>query len=263
MEGRLEVTVVGLGLVGGSLARALTAAGHHVTGVDSPAVRRRARAAGAVTRTATRLEAAVEGADVVVLAAPPAANVALLSRLARVARPDLVVTDVSSVKGPIVHEAQRLGLASFVGGHPMAGTEKRGFAASSAGLFRGAAWWIVPAREARATRLVRRLVRAVGARAVVTDAAAHDRVVAFLSHTPQLVAWALAEAARRDPVARRHLRQAGPGFRDMTRLAHSPRRLWRDILEANRTELARALALFWRRLPFTAGPAGSKIRQVP
>ena len=84
------------------------------------------------------------------LAAPPATNLRLLRRLARVARPGLVITDVSSVKGEIVREAARLGLRGFVGGHPMAGTEKRGFAASRAGLFRGAAWWIVPGADRRA-----------------------------------------------------------------------------------------------------------------
>jgi prephenate dehydrogenase len=243
------VTVVGLGLVGGSLARALTAAGHRVTAVDRRAVLRRALAARAVSRAAARLEAAVETADLVVLAAPPAVNVVLLRRLARVGRSGLVLTDVSSVKGPIVREARRLGLGAFVGGHPMAGAAKRGFAASDARLFRGAAWWIVPARSAAANRLVRRLVIEVGARPVAVGARTHDRAVAFLSHVPQIVAWALAEAAGSDAVTRRHLREAGPGFRDMTRLARSPRRLWRDILEANRKELARALTAFRRHLP--------------
>ncbi|HTN52279.1 MAG TPA: prephenate dehydrogenase/arogenate dehydrogenase family protein [Anaeromyxobacter sp.] len=240
MASRPHVAIVGLGLVGGSLARALTAAGYTVTGIDWPLVVRRALRTRAVARGATRTEAGAS-ADVVVLAAPPATNLRLLRRLARVARPGLVITDVSSVKGEIVREAARLGLGGFVGGHPMAGTEKRGFAASAAGLFRGRPWWIVPAPERRATRLVRAMVRAAGARPVTTDAATHDRAMAFLSHAPQVVAWALMEAARGDAVARRHLRRAGPGFRDMTRLARSPRLLWKDILEANRAEVRRAL----------------------
>jgi len=244
---RPTVAVVGLGLVGGSLARALTAAGHRVLGVDRPHVRRKARRARAVQATASTVEAAAE-CDVVVLAAPPRASRALLARLARVARPGLVVTDVGSVKGPIVREARRLRLRSFVGGHPMAGTERHGFAASCAELFRGAAWWIVPAEDERATRIVRRLARTVGAHPVIVDAAVHDRVVAFLSHAPQVVSWALLEAARRDPAARRHLSAAGPGFRDMTRLAGSPVALWREILDENRHEVVRALAEVGRRL---------------
>jgi prephenate dehydrogenase len=238
---------VGLGLVGGSLARALTAAGYEVTGIDWPLVVRTALRRRAITKGATRTEAGA-AADIVVLAAPPATNLRLLRRLAKVARPGLVITDVSSVKGEIAREALRLRLEGFVGGHPMAGTEKRGFSASSAALFRGAAWWIVPARDARATRLVRAVVRAAGARPITTDAATHDRAMAFLSHGPQVVSWALVEAARGDAVARRHLRRAGPGFRDMTRLARSPRPLWKDILDANRVEVRRALAALVRRI---------------
>jgi prephenate dehydrogenase len=244
---RPHVAVVGLGLVGGSLARALTASGYRVTGVDWPHVVRRALRARVIAAGKTRTEA-VSSADVIVLAAPPGTNLRLLRRLAKVAPPRLVITDVSSVKGEIGREAARLGLRGFVGGHPMAGTERRGFGASSAGLFRGAAWWLVPAPDPRATRLVRALVRAAGARPIATDAATHDRTMAFLSHVPQVVAWALLEAARGDPVARRHLRRAGPGFRGMTRLARSPRPLWEDILAANRVEVRRALAALVRRL---------------
>lgn len=244
---RPRVAIVGLGLVGGSLARALTRRGYRVTGIDWPLVVRRALATGAIARGATRAEAAAS-ADLVVLAAPPATNLRLLRRLSKVAPPALVLTDVSSVKREIVGEARRLGLRGFVGGHPMAGTEKRGFAASAAGLFAGATWWLVPSSDARANRLVRRVVRDAGARPVTTDAAAHDRVMAFLSHAPQVVAWALRDAARGDRVARRHLGRAGPGFRDMTRLARSPRALWQDILTANRSEVRRALLALARSL---------------
>lgn len=244
---RPRVAIVGLGLVGGSLARALSRRGYRVTGIDWPLVVRRALASGAIAKGATRAEAAA-ACELVVLAAPPATNLRLLRRLARVARPGLVLTDVSSVKREIVGEARRLGLSGFVGGHPMAGTEKRGFAASTAALFGGATWWLVPSASARANRLVRRLVKDAGARAVTTDASTHDRVMAFLSHVPQVVAWALRDAARGDRVARLHLGRAGPGFRDMTRLARSPRALWQDILAANRGEVRRALGALGRAL---------------
>jgi prephenate dehydrogenase len=244
---RPSVAIIGLGLVGGSLARALTRKGYRVTGIDWPLVVRRALATRAISHGATRAEAAARS-DVVVLAAPPATNLRLLRRLARVAPPELVLTDVSSVKGEIVREAGRLGLRGFVGGHPMAGTEKRGFAASSAGLFQGRTWWLVPSRSTRANRSVRAIARDAGARPVTTDASTHDRVMAFLSHAPQVVAWALLETARRDAVARRHIRRAGPGFRDMTRLARSPRALWQDILTANRVEVRRALTALGRSL---------------
>lgn len=244
---RPRVAVIGLGLVGGSLARRLVQRGYDVTGIDWPLVVRQALRARAITRGATRAEAAA-ACDVVVLAAPPATNLRLLRRLARIAPRRLVLTDVSSVKGEIARAAARLSLHGFVGGHPMAGTEKQGFAASKATLFEGATWWVVPSRSRRANQTVRELVRAAGACPVATDAATHDRVMAFLSHTPQVVAWALLETARRDPVARRHVRRAGPGFRDMTRLAASPRGLWSDILAQNRVEVRRALGALARSL---------------
>jgi len=246
---RPTVAVVGLGLIGGSLARALSRAGYRVIGVDRPAVARRARAARAVARIAAGVEEAAALGDVLVLAASPAANLRLLRRVARAARPGLVVTDVSSVKGPIVRAAERLETL-FVGGHPMAGNERSGFGASSPGLFRGRAWILCPGGRASrgAVAAVGRLARAVGARPVRMSAAEHDRTVAFLSHAPQLLSWALVEAARADPVARRRLAIAGPGYAGMTRLAASPPALWRDILVQNRRETARAVAALVRRL---------------
>lgn len=238
---RLRVAICGLGLVGGSLARALRARGYRVIGVDRAAALKRARAARAIACSAD-LETAAADADVLVLAAPPDANLRLLRRIAALGRPDLVITDVTSVKRPIVAEARRLKLQGFVGGHPMAGNEGSGFGASCATLFQGRRWILVPGRDPRALRRVRHLVCEVGARPVTMSAIAHDRVVARLSHLPQLVAWALVATAHEDAVARRYMKLAGPGFRDMTRLARSPRALWREILRSNRAEVARALA---------------------
>jgi prephenate dehydrogenase len=241
--------VVGLGLIGGSIARALHAAGYRVVGVDRPAVLRRARSARVLSDAFTSLEPALAGARLLVLATPPGATLRFLGRVARKGPAGLVVTDVASIKRPVLAEARRLGLRGFVGGHPIAGTEGRGFGASSGQLFRGRAWVLTPeGAEAFAVRAVRALVRATGARPVLMRAAEHDRVLAFLSHLPQLLAWGLRAAARGDRVTRPRLSLAGPGYRDMTRLARSPRGLWREILEGNRDEVARALRVFARVL---------------
>lgn len=244
------VAVAGLGLVGGSLARALTRGGYAVIGLDRPAVLRRARRARAIAEAAPTLAEALGRAEVLVLAAPPRANLALLREAARLGRPGLVITDVGSVKQPICAEAARLRLRRFVGGHPLAGTERSGFAASSATLFAGRSWILTPGRGAApdAVRAVAKLARAAGARPVRLAPAEHDRAVAFLSHVPQLVAWALMDAVRADPLGARNVRIAGPGFRDMTRLARSPRALWREILAQNRSEVRRALNAFRRAL---------------
>lgn len=243
----MKVAIVGLGLIGGSLARALAGKGVRVIGVDRPAVCRAARRAGAIAAVAS-LEAAAKQADVLILAASPRANLRLLGKLARLATGPLVITDVSSVKGPIVREAARLKLRCFVGGHPMAGSEGSGFGASVAGLFRRRAWILTPAAEPRAARSVRALVRRVGARPVQLGAGDHDRLVALLSHVPQIVSWALLETASADRVAKSRLHLAGPGFLDMTRLARSPRALWREILASNEAEVRRGMAAVRRAL---------------
>ena len=165
MRPRPRVVVAGLGLVGGSLARALKRAGYSVVGVDRPAALGRARAAGVLAAGFTSLEGALAGAGVLVLAAPPRASLLLLRRVARRAPTGLVVTDVTSIKREIVAEARRLGLRCFVGGHPIAGNEGRGFAASTGDLFRGRTWVLTPeGADASAVRTVRSLVRATGAR---------------------------------------------------------------------------------------------------
>jgi prephenate dehydrogenase len=243
----MRVAIAGLGLIGGSIARALAAAGHHVTGLDAPPVLRRASKARVIAATAASAAEAATRSDVVFLAAPPRANLRLLRALAKEDH-RAIVTDVGSVKRPICAEAIRLGLAGFVGGHPMAGSAAAGFAASDAALFQGRAWVLTPPAGQRPPRRLLALIRELGARPVVTTPAEHDRAVAFLSHVPQIVAWALADAARADAVTRRHLRIAGPAFRDMTRIAASPRGLWAEILEQNGAEVRRALAALRRTL---------------
>lgn len=243
----MRVAIAGLGLVGGSIARGLAAAGHHVTGVDDPAVLRRARRVGAIAASAASAAEAAARSDVVFLAAPPRANLRLLRTLA-VGGHGAIVTDVGSVKRPICAEAVRLGLGRFIGGHPMAGSAAAGFGASDAALFEGRAWVLTPAAGQRPPRRLLALIRDLRARPVVTTPAEHDRAVAFLSHVPQIVAWALADAARADAATRRHLRLAGPAYRDMTRIAGSPRKLWAQILDQNGAEVRRALEAFRRAL---------------
>lgn len=203
----VKVALLGLGLIGGSIARALRAdAASWTLAAWSPAGEgpRAALAAGVVDAAPATAQEAIDGAAIVVFAAPPTACLALLDELGGSSRPALapgaVVTDVASSKAAIVARAGALGLP-FVGGHPMAGRERSGFGAADPELFRGRPWVIVPGAAATAdmTARVELLARACGAVPVRMDAAAHDAAVAGVSHLPLLVAAALVEAVAGGP----------------------------------------------------------------
>ncbi|MEV0730694.1 prephenate dehydrogenase/arogenate dehydrogenase family protein [Polymorphospora sp. NPDC050346] len=228
---RVDVAVIGLGLIGGSVLRALSAAGHRVLGYDAdPATRATARTAAAKAPAAARWQVtatvrdAVARADLAVVAVPLPAVAGVLDQLADAGFSGLV-TDVTSVKGP-VHRlvGERLHrlhdrLAGFVGGHPMAGRETSGFAAADPELFAGCSW--VLCLEPGVTALsdwleLAVLVTGLGARVVPAIPDEHDRAVAAVSHVPHLLAAALAATAATDPLAGT---LAAGSFRDGTRVA--------------------------------------------
>lgn len=226
-----RVAVVGLGVMGGSLVRALAKLpAPPVVSGWSPAEAEGAAslAEGAVARLGDGVEDAVEDAELVVLAAPLGACVELVPRVLAVLAPDAVLTDVASLKVPVEAAVSRAGGGSrWVGSHPMCGSAESGYAASRADLYRGAPVWVVASDGADdALGRVEALWHALGASTQRIGAADHDALMTFSSHLPQLVANALASAleeAGLDPAA------LGPGGRDMTRLAGSSPEMWRDI----------------------------------
>jgi prephenate dehydrogenase len=254
-----RVTVIGCGLIGGSLVKRLRErkGAVRVSAIDCTEVLDAARTYldDAATPGAPSAVALVADSDLVVLATPTGAIVRDIAWVLDAVGPDAVVTDPGSVKRPVVAAAARHERAEqFVGGHPMAGREIGGFDASSSDLFEGARWFIVASTSAGgatdrgpdstvrmtcsdALARVVELVGAVGAEPVFVEADAHDRAMAYVSHVPQLLASALYGIAARAGV----LPQAGSGFRDVTRIAGGPRAMWRDILEANRQKIATAL----------------------
>jgi prephenate dehydrogenase len=226
--------VLGLGLIGGSLARDLAASGATVWGYDADATAtHRARRAGVIAEIIGDDLARLAGARTVVLAVPVDVAPALLER----ARPHLggavLITDVGSTKRRIVAHALALGLArSFVGSHPMAGDHRAGWAASRRGLFAGARVDLCGDASVRPAvwRRARALWRRVGARTTVRDASEHDSEVAFSSHLPQLLAIALAGSCAVRGISHKRL---GPGGTGMTRLAGSSPDMWTAILDDN------------------------------
>jgi prephenate dehydrogenase len=219
--------VVGTGLIGGSLALALRAAGWHVTGSDrDPATARRARDLGVVDAVGEDPDAELTFVAVPVGAVADAAGAAL--------ERGGVVTDVGSVKAPVV---AAVGHPRFVGGHPMAGTEALGVDGARADLFDGAAWVLTPddRTDPEALMLVHQVVRSLGAEVLTLSPADHDRLVATVSHVPHLAAATLmGVAAGRAEEHAALLRLAAGGFRDMTRIAAGDPGIWIDICRDNR-----------------------------
>ncbi|GIV61836.1 MAG: prephenate dehydrogenase [Rhodothermaceae bacterium] len=248
-----RIALLGVGLIGGSLGLAWgrQRPGLYRVGYDRPEVVEKALARGAIDEGAERAEDAVREADLVVLATPLATSLHLLEHVAPVLPEGCLVTDVGSVKVPIVrHAADVLGSPTrFVGGHPMAGAERGGIDHADPFLFENATYVLCPppgetAFETRYAPLVD-LVRATGARVLLLDAERHDRIAATVSHLPQLLAVALvAQAADQQATDPEVLALAAGGFRDMTRIASSPFDIWRDILPANQGPILDALARF-------------------
>ena len=238
-----SVAILGLGVMGGSLARALSelADKPRVTGwAPQPSEREAALAAGAVDVAPAEWQAAVRDVELVVLAAPLAVSCAMLGQVAQAAPNDATLTDVASLKAPLARAAAAAGLAArWVGSHPMAGSEASGFAASRSGLYRDARVWTVADGQA-GTRVARvhAFWKSIGARPLEIEAERHDRLMALASHLPQLASNALAAVLMEAGIRPEEL---GPGGRDTTRLAGSSADLWQDLLGYASPDLPRAL----------------------
>ncbi|MEV6489029.1 prephenate dehydrogenase/arogenate dehydrogenase family protein [Actinoplanes sp. NPDC051633] len=215
----MDVAVLGLGLIGGSLLQALAAAGHRVVGFDAdPATRGTARTAAARARSGARWQVAgtmrdaLASAELVVLAVPAPALRPVIAELDDF---DGLITDVTSIKGPVRELTKGL---RFVGGHPMAGKETSGFRAAEPGLFEGCAWVLCLDQETETADwlVLAELITGLGARVVPSTAAEHDRAVAAVSHVPHLLASALTGVVAGDPFA---AAVAAGSFRDGTRVA--------------------------------------------
>jgi prephenate dehydrogenase len=239
-----RVAIAGIGLIGGSIALAIRERwpSVHITGIDTPSVLTHARSSGAVDDGLPSLAAAGE-ADLIVLAAPVRQNARLLTEVPPRLLGSAVITDVGGTKRDIVGAARRLPPGTrFVGGHPIGGAERGGFGFARRDLFESRSWILtpLPGTDSDAVAALRRFVEALGARPVVMDPAEHDRVMAFVSHLPQLAASALMDAVG-GAVGRAGLAVAGRGLTDSTRLASSPTDVWRDICATNADAISGAL----------------------
>jgi prephenate dehydrogenase len=256
-----QITIVGTGLIGGSLGLALKKGGFRgkIVGCDSKAVLARAKRASAIDVGLADPVEASRGSDVVVLATPVGSIIELIERLAPRISSNTLLTDVGSTKGEIVSRAakafgsDRDAARRFLAGHPMAGKENSGIGFADPDLFRGAVWFVTPLPGQKLKSGIvgeyLKLVKKTGAWIAELDPAEHDELCAWISHVPQMISTALAatlveEYGEKAPL----LESGGRALREMTRIAASPYSMWRDIAITNKKQISDALLKLEQRL---------------
>jgi prephenate dehydrogenase len=251
-----KVTIIGLGLIGGSIGlalRGLPANAPEIVGFSrTKETAKRALDRGAVNRVETSLTAAVRNANLVVIATPILASRDIFAEIGPHLLPDSVVTDVASTKVAILDWASQLLPSSvdFVGGHPMAGKETSGIDAAEPALFRGCTYCIVPGRNAsqKSVDLVTELANSLGGRPLFLSAEIHDYLVAGISHLPFALACTLVMATVKSQSWAEMSPLASSGYRDTSRLASQHTLMSRDICLTNRDNIVSWIDDFTREL---------------
>jgi prephenate dehydrogenase len=254
-----QITIIGTGLIGGSLGLALKKRDFtgRIIGCDRAPVLERARAKGAIDEGHVHPADAARGSQVIVLATPVGGIIELIERLGAAISPKTLLTDVGSTKGEVLAQAKKIFGRNvgrrFLAGHPMAGKEQAGVDFADANLFQGAAWFFTPVagqnlHEGLSGEFIA-WVEKLGARIASLDADAHDQLCAWISHLPQLISTALAaslvdEYGEDAPL----LDAGGRALREMTRISASPYSMWRDIALTNKKSIQKALHKLEQRL---------------
>jgi prephenate dehydrogenase len=254
-----QITIIGTGLIGGSLGLALRKNGFRgkIVGCDRPKVLARAKRMGAIHDGVADTVQAVQGSDLVILSTPVIRIVELIGRLSPHLSPSTLLTDVGSTKAAIVARAQYVfgdkAALRFLPGHPMAGKENSGVESADPDLFRGAVWIVtpLPGQKIKAGVIAEylRWIKKIGAKVSVLDPLEHDELCAWISHVPQMISTALAatlveEYGEDAPL----VESGGRALREMTRIAASPYSMWRDIAITNKKSIANALLKLEQRL---------------
>lgn len=247
-EGRpfSRIAIVGIGLIGGSIALAARQNGlaEEIIGIDADAeTRDTAVGLGIVDQATDNIAEGIAKADLVLLAIPVPAILELLPNLSPLLAPNALVTDVGSVKGPIAQAGWNALNTRFIAGHPMAGSERHGVTAARANLFTGATWAITPTVSAQeqAAEQLRAFVTALGANPIILPPDEHDRYVAVTSHVPHVLAYALYALARRYGDDSPLWKLAAGGFHSTTRVAASSPEMWTGICLSNQENVAEEL----------------------
>lgn len=255
------ILIAGLGLIGGSIAKAIEQSNeHHILGYDvnEPTVQY-ALTNGMIHEGYQRFSEAAEKADIIILAAPISETISLLQQLQQIAfTKDVIVTDVSSVKGPVMEAANKIEneRISFIGGHPMAGSHKMGIEASKAHLFENAIYVLTPSHRCKEGKveILKDVLKHTKCKFVVLNPTEHDEMTGVISHFPHLIASSLVQQAKKWEKKHNYLPNlAAGGFRDITRIASSNPKLWQDIFYHNREKLSALLSEWIDEMKYVKG----------
>ncbi|MFC1537889.1 prephenate dehydrogenase/arogenate dehydrogenase family protein [Candidatus Latescibacterota bacterium] len=252
-----RIVIVGVGLIGGSLGLAIRRKNKAITiaGVSSEAAVKSAIELGAIDEGYgyDELDTAVKDADIVFLCTPITRIKELMTEVSVSLKPGALVTDVGSTKHEIANHARDVLPAGvhFIGGHPMTGSEKRGVNASDPFLFQNAIYVLCPADDVpkEIVEEFSGFIHVTGARIVIMESELHDNIAAAISHLPQMIAVTLVNMVQNETTdSAPYLQLAAGGFRDMTRIASSPFKMWDDICRTNAEAIKNALDMFIKNL---------------
>jgi prephenate dehydrogenase len=248
-----KITIIGVGLIGGSLGLALKEkkSNFKIVGIDKQEIIEKAIARGAIDEGTVNLEEGIKEADIVIIATPVKTILDLLSKINPFLTKGCIVTDTGSTKGQIVEKANKVLSKDifFIGGHPMAGSEEYGIESANSYLFQDKTYILTPTKKSNliAIEKISSLIKMTGAKRLISEPLEHDRIVGAVSHLPQIMAVSLinmiSELVQKEN-NNNYFKAVGEGFKDMTRIASSPYKIWEDICDTNQENILEIIQEF-------------------
>ena len=252
-----KITIIGVGLIGGSLGLALKEKkpNFKIVGIDKQNIIEKAIALGAIDEGTVNLKEGIKEADIIIIATPVKTIINILTQINPFLKKGCLVTDTGSIKQKIVQKANKILSKDihFIGGHPMAGSEKYGIESADPYLFYNKTYILAPTPKSnlRALEKASLLIEMIGAKELILDPLEHDRIVSAVSHLPQIIAVSLintiGELALRGN-NNNYFKAVGEGFKDMTRIAYSPYKMWEDICDTNQENILEMIQEFKNHL---------------
>ena len=248
-----KTTIIGVGLIGGSFGLALKEKklNFKIVGVDKTEIIKKAIARGAIDEGTVNLEEGIKEADIVIIATPVKTILNILTQIDPFLKKGCLVTDTGSTKGQIVERANKVLSKDvfFIGGHPMAGSEKYGIEEADSHLFQDKTYILTPTNKSNLVPLKKMLllIKMINANILILNPLEHDKIVGAVSHLPQIIAVSLINTIGELALPgnnNNYFKAVGDGFRDMTRIASSPYKIWEDICETNQENILEMIQKF-------------------